>query len=68
MRKTALWSLQKNELEPGKHWVYLTGKERGSVGWDIDAIAAWQREQTAAIFQAVKDKAAAIETYQPEKS
>ena len=62
--RTALWSLQKNDLEPGKHWVYLTGKEKGVVGWDIPAIADWQREQTAAIAQAVKDKAAAIETYQ----
>lgn len=62
--RTALWSLQKNGLEPGKHWVYLTGKEKGVVGWDIPAIADWQREQTAAIAQAIKDKAAAIETFQ----
>ena len=62
--RTALWSLQKNDLEPGTHWAYLTGKPKGVVGWDVAAIADWQREQTAAIAQAVKDKAAAIETYQ----
>ena len=56
--------MQKNVLEPGKHWVYLTSKERGVIGWDISAIADWQREQTAAIAQAVKGKAAAIESYQ----
>ena len=62
--KTVLWSLQKNKLVPGKHWVYLSGKERSLVGWDIPAIAEWQREQTAAIFQATKAKAAAVESYQ----
>ena len=59
-----MWSLQKNDLKPGKHWVYLTNKERGVVRWDISAIADWQREQTAAIAQAVKGKPAAIESYQ----
>ena len=51
-------------LIAGTHWVYLGGTKGGPVGWDVPAIAEWQREQTAAIAQAIKDKAAAIETYQ----
>ena len=64
--RTALWSLQKTQLQPGKHWVYLTGKAKGVIGWDIKAIAEWQREETAAIAKQQHSKAAAIETYQEE--
>jgi len=52
------------KLVAGQHWVYLTGTAGGPVGWDVDAIAEWQREQTAAIAKRREDNAAAIETYQ----
>ena len=52
------------ELKPGIHWVALTGRNRGPVGWDITAIAEWQRQVTVRLSNELKAKAAAIETYQ----
>ena len=51
------------ELKPGIHWVALTGRNRGPVGWDIRAIAEWQRQVTVRLSNELKAKAAAIETY-----
>ena len=63
IERSVLWSLHKNELESGRHWVYLTGEEIGCFWMGNPAIADLQREQTAGIAQAVKNKAAAIETF-----
>ena len=37
------------ELQAGTHWVYLTGKRSGPIGWDIEAIQLWQRDITRRI-------------------
>ena len=64
---TRLRQLQaKGKLVAGQHWVYLTGTAGGPVGWDIAAIAEWQREQTALIAKEREQKAAAIETFQED--
>ena len=51
------------QLEPGIHWVYLTGTKGGPVGWSIDAIRQWQVEATQAIANESRQKAAAIESF-----
>ena len=66
---TRLRQLQaEGKLIAGEHWVYLTGTEGGPVGWDIQAIAEWQRKQTAFIAKQRKNKASAIETYEQESN
>lgn len=51
------------ELRPGVHWVYRTGRARGPVGWDVDAIRGWQVETTQQIAEDEKRRLDAIETY-----
>ena len=61
---TRLRQLQaKGRLQPGVHWVYLTGTKGGPVGWSIDAIREWQKEQTKACVEAERAHTAAIEVF-----
>ena len=47
-----LWALKgEGLLEVGKHWVYLSGRKNSPVGWSVDAIHAWQIEQSIKISQ-----------------
>lgn len=51
--RTGLMELKASkELVPGKHWVYLSGKKTGVLGWDLDEIREWQREKTLLIAEA----------------
>ena len=65
---STLRALQRDgQLIGGKHWVYLNGKRNGPVGWDPQAIAEWQSEQTQKVIasqkQSTTEKAAAIELF-----
>ena len=62
---TRLRQLQaKGRLQPGVHGVYLTGTKGGPVGWSIDAIREWQKEQTKACVEAERAHTAAIEVFE----
>ena len=36
--KSTLRELQRTELEPGLHWIYLTGRANGPIGWSLPAM------------------------------
>ena len=61
--RTNLMFLKENDLEVGKHYVYVTGRRRGTIGWDVEAIQKWQIERSIEIEQKSKDIANDIETY-----
>lgn len=45
--RSRLRSLQANgKLKPGVHWIYKTGTKGGPVAWNVEAIQAWQIEET----------------------
>jgi hypothetical protein len=59
-----LWSLKGDGLlVVGKHWVYLSGKKNSPVGWSVDAIHAWQIEQSIKVVEAPIKAAEEIEDY-----
>ena len=61
-----LWSLkERGELKVGKHYVWLSGRKNGPVGWSVDAIHAWQIEQSIKISQAPIKAAKEIEDFAP---
>ena len=40
---SSLWELKCTKLlEAGKHWIYVTGKSRSNVLFNIDKIRQWQ--------------------------
>jgi len=47
--KSTLRELQKNELKPGLHWAYLTGRANGPIGWSLSALTQWQKVETQRI-------------------
>ncbi len=47
--KSTLRELQKNELKPGLHWAYLTGRANGPIGWSLSAMTQWQKVETQRI-------------------
>ena len=62
---TQLRQLQaKGRLQPGVHWVYLTGTKGGPVGWSIDAIRQWQMEETKDCVVAERAYTVAIEVFE----
>ena len=61
---TTLRQLQRSgELPPGEAWVWLTGTAGGPIGWNIDRIKSWQVQRTKDLQAAVKEKAAAVESF-----
>ena len=61
-----LWALKGDGLlVVGKHWVYLSGKKNSPVGWSVDAIHAWQIEQSIKVSEAPIKAAEEIEDYAP---
>ena len=47
MSEATLWNLKNTcELDPGKHWLYSTGKKASTVLFNVEAIRSWQIEQT----------------------
>ena len=44
---SSLWELKRTKvLEAGKHWIYVTGKSRSNVLFNIDKIRQWQIDMT----------------------
>jgi len=65
MSEATLWNLKNTcELDPGKHWLYSTGKKASTVLFNVEAIRAWQIEQTKKTEDAPLTAALGIATYQ----
>ena len=61
---TVLRRLQRSgKLPAGRCWIWTTGVAQGPLGWSIAEIQKWQVEQTLAIENEVKGKAAAVEVF-----
>ena len=44
---SSLWELKSTKvLEAGKHWIYITGKSRRNVLFNIDKKRQWQIDMT----------------------
>ena len=53
---SSLWELKsKKVLEAGKHWIYVTGKPRSNVLFNIDKIRQWQIDMTKYIESPERD-------------
>ena len=53
---SSLWELKsKKVLEAGKHWIYVTGKPRSNVLFNVDKIRQWQIDMTRYIESPVND-------------
>lgn len=45
--RTILMGLKSSgQLKAGKHYVYVTGKPRSNINWDLAAIEQWQKQET----------------------
>ena len=70
--KSTLRELQRTELEPGLHWIYLTGRANGPIGWSLAAMAEWQADSTRRIVaeqeKAKQKRIAKIEDYAVDSS
>ena len=47
------------KLEPGTHWIYITGKPQSPVQYDLEAVRDVQRRLTIAAVKAEQEKQAA---------
>ena len=57
---STLWELKRTKvLEPGKHWIYITGKSRSNVLFNVDKIRQWQIDITIYIESPERDIKAA---------
>ena len=61
--RTNLLMLKDSDLIAGVHYVYVTGKRRGTIGWDVAAIQEWQIKKSQEIVDKSKKIANDIETY-----
>ena len=63
--QSLLWELKNsNEFVAGEHWLYVTGKRKSNVLWNVRAIRQWQIERTKASENIPNDLAAKeIATY-----
>ena len=64
--QSLLWELKNsNEFIAGEHWLYITGKPKSNVLWNVRAIREWQIDKTKASENIPDDIAAKkIVTYQ----
>ena len=47
--QSLLWELKNsNEFVAGEHWLYITGKPKSNVLWNVKAIRQWQIDKTKA--------------------
>ena len=51
------------KLKAGKHFVYVTGKPRSNINWDLAAIEKWMLEETQKSTNTPYEAAKKIETY-----
>ena len=63
---SSLWELKRKKVfEPGKHWIYVTGKTRSNVLFNVDKIRQWQIDMTKYIESPERDtKETKIATYE----
>ena len=53
---SSLWELKSTKvLEAGKHWIYVTGKSKSNVLFNIDKIRQWQIDMTKYIESPERD-------------
>ena len=64
--QSLLWELKNsNEFVAGEHWLYITGKPKSNVLWNVRAIRQWQIDKTKESENAPNDVAAKkIASYQ----
>ena len=64
--QSLLWELKNsNEFVAGEHWLYITGKPKSNVLWNVKAIRQWQIDKTKESENAPDDVSAKkIVTYQ----
>ena len=64
--QSLLWELKNsNEFIAGEHWLYITGKPKSNVLWNVKAIRQWQIDKTKESENAPDDLAAKeIASYQ----
>ena len=64
LSRTILMGLKSSEqLKAGIHYVYLGGKPRSNIGWDLEAIEKWMQEETQKNANAPYEAARKIETF-----
>ena len=63
--QSLLWDLKNSkEFVAGEHWLYITGKPKSNVLWNVRAIRQWQIDKTKESENAPDDLAAKeIATY-----
>ena len=61
--RTNLMMLKESDLIAGIHYVFVTGKRRGTIGWDVAAIQEWQIKKSQEIVNKSKKIANDVETY-----
>ena len=63
--EATLWNLKNtNAFIAGLHWLYVTGKRKSNVKWNVDAIRQWQIDETLKQEEAPINAAKNIATYQ----
>ena len=63
--EATLWNLKNTStFIAGLHWLYVTGKRKSNVTWNVDAIEQWQIEQTIETVNAPLIAAKKITSYQ----
>ncbi len=62
--RTNLMMLKDNDLTVGVHYVFVTGRKRGTLGWDVAAIQQWQIQASKEIMNRPKKIVEQVETYQ----
>ncbi len=64
LSRTTLMGLKSSEqLKAGIHYVYLGGKPRSNIGWDLEAICLWMRQSAMEAKNAPYIAAERIETF-----
>ena len=70
--QSTLRELQRTELVAGHHWIYLTGRANGPIGWSLAALVEWQTAATKRIVaeqaRAKEKRIAKIEDYAVDSS
>ncbi len=70
--QSTLRELQRSELTAGIHWVYVSGRPSGPIGWSLAAMAEWQADSTRRIVaeqeKAKQKRIAKIEDYAVDSS
>ncbi|WP_288263038.1 hypothetical protein [uncultured Prochlorococcus sp.] len=53
---SSLWELKsKKVLKSGKHWIYVKGKPRNNILFNVDKIRQWQIDMTRYIESPISD-------------